>query len=118
MEKPWLPTISWITTKFHSGCADSANRRFSLLRTHGIKRCPGGDEEGFAVRASEEQLQGALGDFDCVNYVSSRVIDLDLTGGEVHVAARIGRYAFSALLGKETEILQAAVWVHVGGISP
>src|SRR5580700_2824319 len=66
-----------------------------------IQRAACKNEQSAVVGAAEQELRRALGNIDCVDQVSRRVINEYLARGDVNVALVIHCEAFPALLREE-----------------
>src|ERR1035437_9892535 len=78
-------------------------------RADGVERGARGNEQGLSIFSAEDQLQRTLGDLNGVDQFAGGIVDVDLAGGDVDVAALVDSDAFTALLGEEFLIGQVAV---------
>ena len=87
-----------------------------LTRLYGVERAASEDEEGLAVLASEDEIDGAVWDFDGVDELAGWIVDVDLSGSDVDVAFGILCDAFTALLGEEFGIGEGSVGRYRDGL--
>src|ERR1019366_8472527 len=85
------------------------------VRADGVERGARGNEQSLSVFSTEGQLQRTLGDLNGVDQFAGGIVDVDLAGGDVDVAALVDSDAFTALLGEEFPIGQVAVRPDRGG---
>src|SRR5579863_4953918 len=69
----------------------------------------GEDEQRSAIGAAEDDVDGPLGYVDAANLPARRTVNEDLPVGDVYVASAIDCHAFSAAIGKDSQIAQRAV---------
>jgi hypothetical protein len=74
------------------------------------------DEEGFAVRAAENELQRALGNVDLRNRLARGREDEDLAVGDIDIALAIDGDTLAAALGEGFEVSERAVGVYFGAV--
>src|ERR1017187_1934274 len=74
-----------------------------------------GDEQGLSIFSAEDQLQRTLGNLNGVDQFAGWVVDVDLAGGDVDVAALVNGHAFAALIGEELSVGQVAVRPDLDG---
>src|ERR1035437_9738330 len=84
-------------------------------RADGVERGARGNEQGLSIFSAEDQLQRTLGDLNGVDQFAGAIVDVDLAGGDVDVAALVDSDAFTARLGEEFPIGQVAVRPDPGG---
>src|SRR5712691_7207938 len=89
----------------------SSTPRFSasLFHAHRVKRRSSRNEKRFAVFAAKHQLRRTSGNFDGVNQFAGGVVNINLPGGDIHIAARIRGYAFTALLSEQLKVSQTSI---------
>ena len=97
------PTVTLIPTR-----STRPLQPFSA-RLHRVERAAGEDEEGLAVFAAEDEIDGTVWNFDGVDEFAGGVVDVDLSGGDVDVAFGILRDAFASLLGEKLGIGEGSV---------
>src|SRR5579863_6947921 len=93
-----------------AGPGGHARIRSADLR--GKQRVVSEDEERFAIRAAEDELQRSLGHIDLRNLPARRRVDEDLSVGNVDIAAAIDRDALAAALRKRLQVRECAVRVR------
>ena len=80
-----------------------------LARLYGVEGVAREDEEGLAVFAAEDEIDGTVRYFDGVDELAGGVVDVDLASGDVDVAFGILRDAFASLLGEELEVGEGSI---------
>lgn len=71
----------------------------------------GQDEEGAGVGAAEDDVEGALGDFDFCDLFAGAVVDEDLAVGDIDVAFGVNGDALAAAIREGLQIAEGAIGV-------
>ena len=69
-----------------SGETECRLKSSRMVHLHRVNRGSRRNEECLVADTAKQQLQRSLGNFNDVNAFAGRIIDLDLTGGNIHVS--------------------------------